>query len=978
LTLDTGTSSANLNNTSNDFGTVQITSGGAISLVDANAMTLGASALSTITARTLTGDLTLGGNVTAIGSGNSIVLAAANNFLNPGANTLDPGAGRWLVYSTSPAGSTEGGLTAAAGSTLPRLYGKTFSGDPPASIASGNHLVYSSQPTLTVTADSKTKVYGADDPSQTYTASGYINDDGVTDNATAAGLGGIFGRTAGELVSGSPYSMNVGSFASGAGYAIALGGSPTLTINQKSLTASVANQSKTYGADDPALPLAATSLSGLVNATVNDWNGNATVINDSALTSQASTLTRAASETVGAYNITAGTFTAPSANYSAPAFSGSPTLTINQKSLTASVANETKVFGANDPSLPLAATSLTGLVNQTVATWNGNVVVDDSALTSQASALTRAAGETVGAYNITAGTFSAPSANYSAPSFTGTPTLTISQKSLTASVANQSKTYGADDPALPLAATSLTGLINATVNDWNGNATAINDSALTSQATALTRAAGETVGAYNITAGTFSAPSANYSAPGFTGSPTLTINTAALTASVSNQSKTYGADDPALPLAASLTGLVNRTIATWNGNVVVDDSALTSQATALTRAAGETVGAYNITAGTFSAPSANYSAPSFTGSPTLTINQKSLTASVASQTKTYGADDPALPLAATTLTGLVNATVNDWNGNATVINDSALTSQASALTRAAGENVGSYNITAGTFSAPSANYGAPAFAGVPTLTINTAALTASVANQSKTYGANDPSLPLAAPSITGLVNTTVNDWNGSATVINDSALTSNATALTRAAGEDVGNYSITAGTFSAPSANYSAPSFTGSPTLTINPASLTITADDKTRPEATANPPFTATYSGFVSGEGPANLSGSLVLSTPAVVASPPGNYSINPSGHTASNYVIGYVDGVLTVTAVSGGGSTGGGGTSGGGSGGTSGGGTGASSTDALSDAIASQQGRAGERPAVAAPQDAQGRARQIYEVEGTGIRLPPGLQRP
>ena len=61
-----------------------------------------------------------------------------------------------------------------------------------------------------------------------------------------------------------------------------------------------------------------------------------------------------------------------------------------------------------------------------------------------------------------------------------------------------------------------------------------------------------------------------------------------------------------------------------------------------------------------------------------------------------------------------------------------------ALTRAAGENVGSYNITAGTFTAPSANYSAPSFTGTPTLTINTAALTASVANQTKTYGADDP------------------------------------------------------------------------------------------------------------------------------------------------------------------------------------------------------------------------------------------------
>src|SRR4051812_49912481 len=58
------------------------------------------------------------------------------------------------------------------------------------------------------------------------------------------------------------------------------------------------------------------------------------------------------------------------------------------------------------------------------------------------------AGENVGVRNITGGVFSAASANYSAPSLTGSPTLTISQASLTGAIANQSKVYGADDPTL--------------------------------------------------------------------------------------------------------------------------------------------------------------------------------------------------------------------------------------------------------------------------------------------------------------------------------------------------------------------------------------------------------------------------------------------------------------------------------------------------------------------------------------------------
>ena len=72
------------------------------------------------------------------------------------------------------------------------------------------------------------------------------------------------------------------------------------------------------------------------------------------------------------------------------------------------------------------------------------------------------------------------------------------------------------------------------------------------------------------------------------------------------------------------------------------------------------------------------------------------------------------------------------------------------LTRAVGENVGAYNITAAAFNAltgtSAGNYNAPTFTGTPTLTINTAALTGSIANQTKVYGANDP-LFLASVSL---------------------------------------------------------------------------------------------------------------------------------------------------------------------------------------------------------------------------------------
>ncbi len=83
----------------------------------------------------------------------------------------------------------------------------------------------------------------------------------------------------------------------------------------------------------------------------------------------------------------------------------------------------------------------------------------------------------------------------------------------------------------------------------------------------------------------------------------------------------------------------------------------------------------------------------------------------------------------------------------------------------------------------------------------------------------------------------------------------------------------------------------------VNPAPLTITADDATKILNAPNPAtFTATYSGFVLGEGPSALSGTLSCTTTAVTNSPVGGYPITCSGQTSTNYAITYVAGTLHV----------------------------------------------------------------------------------
>jgi hypothetical protein len=93
----------------------------------------------------------------------------------------------------------------------------------------------------------------------------------------------------------------------------------------------------------------------------------------------------------------------------------------------------------------------------------------------------------------------------------------------------------------------------------------------------------------------------------------------------------------------------------------------------------------------------------------------------------------------------------------------------------------------------------------------------------------------------------------------------------------------------------------GPVTITINKASLTITAINKTKFLNAVNPALTATYASFVGGEGPANLTGTLTCTTTAVTSSAVGSYPINCSGQTSNNYATTYLPGALKITYATG-----------------------------------------------------------------------------
>jgi hypothetical protein len=87
-------------------------------------------------------------------------------------------------------------------------------------------------------------------------------------------------------------------------------------------------------------------------------------------------------------------------------------------------------------------------------------------------------------------------------------------------------------------------------------------------------------------------------------------------------------------------------------------------------------------------------------------------------------------------------------------------------------------------------------------------------------------------------------------------------------------------------------------TANITQASLTVTANNKSKVQGTANPVFSFTYSGFVNNETESVLTTLPIASCVANNASTVGDYDITLAGGASNNYSFKYVKGTLTVNA--------------------------------------------------------------------------------
>ena len=611
----------------------------------------------------------------------------------------------------------------------------------------------------TVTAVAKTKVYGSPDPALTYTSNGLVGSDS---------LSGALTRTDGENV--GSYAIQIGTLSAGPNYTVSFT-EDSMEITPKEVAVVASPKSKLYKSGDPALTFTSSSLLG-----------SDSIRGD---------LTRVSGENVGFYEIRIGTLSAGD-NYSLKYTAAS--LEITPQPLTVTAVAKTKAYGSADPSLTYTSSGLIGS-------------------DSLSGALTRAVGENVGSYNILVGTLSA-GANYTL-SYTGA-SLEITAASLGSSAINitppSSLVYDGTGKGHTASASGVSG--------FSYTYTGVSPTEYPSSTTAP-----KDVGTYTVTASSTDINQSGSKTANFTITPRLMTITAA------DKTKVYGSADPTLTYTAS--GLIGSD--TLSG--------------ALIRAEGENAGSYRILQGTLTVGS-NYSL-SYTEA-SLQITPAPVTVVAAAKTKTFGSADPALTYTASGFIG-----------------SDALSG---ALTRAEGENAGSYSILQGTLSVGS-NYSI-SYTG-SSLQITSAMLSQDsitiTAPFSLVYDGAGKSHTASASGVSGFIYT----YSG----VSPTTYASSSTAPS-----NVGTYKVTASSAD--------PNYSGSTevSFSITPTPVTVVVAAKTKTFGSADPALTYTASGLIGSDA---LSGALTRA----VGENAGNYNIlQGTLSVGSNYSISYTGALFTV----------------------------------------------------------------------------------
>jgi hypothetical protein len=692
----------------------------------------------------------------------------------------------------------------------------------------------------------------------------------------------------------------------------------SLSVGQAVTTTVIDAPTITYGSN------------GSVTVTVSSGAGTPT--GSVSLTVDGSTTTHGLVNGSSVFTITnpaAGSHTLNATYAAQGSFQGSSapgTLTVNTAALTVTANNASKTYGAANPAF---TASYSGFVNGEGPGNLGGTLTFSTPATQSSP---------VGTYTITPSGYT--STNYTITYATGN--LTVIRAVLTVTANDASKTYGSPNPAFTA---SYSGFVNG-----EGTGVLSGSPSLTTTATTTSP-----VGTYPIVAAQGTLSAANYSfnfvngtltitggasqtitfnplpvktfgdadfAPGATASSGLAVsytssNTAVATIVSGNihivgaGSATITANQPgdgtynaAPPVSQTLTvNKANQTItfgalpaktfgnadfapgATASSGLAVSYTSLNTAVATIVGSNIHIVGAGSATITASQAGNANYNAAPDV-SQTLTVNKAATTTAITSA-----------PPVALGVDASVTITVTSWlqqaTGNVTLTMDGTQ-SYVGTVTGTGGTvtiTIPAADLTLGSHVLQAQYAGDTNFLGSDaygSLNVGQAATTTVIDAPTITYGSNGSvtvTVSSGAGTPTGSVSLTVDGSTTTHGLVNGSSVF---TITNPAAGSHTLNATYAA------QGNFGASSASG--TLTVNKAALTVTANNASKTYGDANPAFTASYSGFVNGEGPGNLGGTLTFSTPATQSSPVGSYAITPSGYTSSNYAITYVAGTLTI----------------------------------------------------------------------------------
>ena len=677
----------------------------------------------------------------------------------------------------------------------------------------------------------------------------------------------------------------------------------TLTVNKKSLTATATANSKVY--DGSTAASGSITLTGVINSDEVAASGSFAFANKNA----------GSGKTVNVTGITLSG--AKAGNYSLSNTNTSTTADITAKSLRVTATAASKAYDGNTTAT--GSINLTGIISPDVVTASGTFTFDSA---------TAGTGKTVNVSGITL--FGVDAVNYSLGSTTASTTADITKLAQAAVTYNDiTKTYG-DSSFIHTASGGSVG--SFAYNSSDTSVATINSS--TGEVTI--------VGAGTTTLTATKAGDANNEAASDT--CTLTVNKAALTATIGNYSKTYGDTNPAFTVA--VTGFVK-------GETAATAAGYTSPTASCTADTTTGVGDYQIT---ISGGAANNYTFDTTDTGTLSITKRELIVSASANSKVY--DGSTAATGSIGLTGVINsdevvaggsfAFANKYVGTGKTLNVTGITLSGakagnyslSLTTTSATADITPKNLNV-TVSANSKAYdgtatatGSISLVGVISPDVVTArgtfAFDSATAGTGKTVNVTGITL-VGVDAVNYSLGSTTASTTADITKLAQAAVTYNDITKTygdssfihTASGGSVGSFAynssdtsvatinsstgevtiVGAGTTTltatkAGDANNEAASDTC--TLTVNKAALTATIGNYSKTYGDTNPAFTVAVTGFVKGETAATAAGytSPTASCTADTTTGVGDYQITISGGAANNYTFDTTDtGTLSIT---------------------------------------------------------------------------------